>query len=72
MNDLYDKLDELRDKIDDIQRDISKLEDEILNTDIPEKEQDDIVGSLVVTINYLNDAYYSCGDALDIMEDFYI
>ena len=67
---LYDKLDELMDKIGHIRDDISRLEDEILNTDIPEEEQNNIVTSLVLTIDYLMGAYHSANDALEVMEHF--
>lgn len=71
MTGLYDKLDELMNEINNIRDKILILEDEILNTDIPEEKQNNIAGSLVVAINYLNDAYYSSNDALNIMEEFY-
>lgn len=68
---IYDALDILMDRIYNMRDDISGIKNTILRKkDIPEKEQDDIVGSLVVTINYLTGAYHSSNDALNIMEEF--
>lgn len=73
MNGLHDILDRLiisMDEINNIRDDISGIKDKILNTDIPEEEQHDIVGSLEIAMNYLNYAYYSSNDALKDMEEF--